>query len=106
LHEPWGQEGEWQLFNLEEDPAELRDLSAEEPGKKAELLAGWGEYAEQFNVIPANRQPFEQMPKALPFRGDPQTNEYPLLFGPPAQQYRQIIEMYEEQVRRYYSWRW
>jgi len=105
LHEPWGT-GDWQLFNLAEDPAELRDLSAEEPGKKAELLAGWDEYVEQFNIIPANRHAFEQLPKLLPLRGDPQTNDYPILYGPPAQQYRQIVEMYEEQARRYYSWRW
>ncbi len=104
LHEPWGTE-DWQLFNLVEDPAELRDLSAEEPGKKAELLAGWDEYVEQFNIIPANRHALEQLRKLLPLRGDPQTEEFPVLYGPPAEQYRQLVEMYEQLGRSYYSWR-
>ena len=105
LHEPFGT-ADWQLFNLAEDPAELRDLSAEEPGKKAELLAGWDEYVDQFNIIPANRHALEQLSKILPLRFDPQTNEFPVFYGPPAQRYRQMVEMYEEQARRFYSWRW
>jgi arylsulfatase len=70
LHEPWGRTEDWQLFNLAEDPAELRDRSAEEPAKKAELLAAWDAYVEQFNIIPANRHAFEQLSKLLPRRGD------------------------------------
>ncbi len=105
LHEPWGI-ADWQLFNLAEDPAELRDRSADQPGKRAELLAAWDAYVEQFNIIPANRHAFEQMTKRLPFRGDPQTEEFPLLYGPPAAQYEHLVEMYEQQARRYYTWRW
>jgi hypothetical protein len=61
---------------------------------------------EQFNIIPANRHALEQLQKLLPIRGDPQTEEFPVLYGPPAEQYRQLVEMYEQQARRYYTWRW
>jgi arylsulfatase len=104
LYEPVGID-DWQLFNLAEDPAELRDLSDQYPEKKQELLASWDAYVDQFNIIPANRHAFEQLPKQLPIRGDPQTEEYPVLYGPPSEQYRRLIEMYEQQVRKYYSWR-
>jgi arylsulfatase len=104
LHEPVGI-ADWQLFNLAEDPAELRDLSDQYPEKKQQLLASWDAYVDQFNIIPANRHAFEQLPKQLPIRGDPQTEEYPVLYGPPSEQYRRLIEMYEQQVRKYYSWR-
>ena len=105
LHEPVGTD-DWQLFNLAEDPAEMRDLSEQYPEKKQELLASWDAYVEQFNIIPANRHAFEQLPKQLPIRGDPQTEEFPVLYGQPVERYRRLIEMYEQQVRRYYSWRW
>jgi arylsulfatase len=104
LYEPVGID-DWQLFNLAEDPAELRDLSDQYPEKKQELLASWDAYVDQFNIIPANRHAFEQLPKQLPIRGDPQTEEYPVLYGPPSEQYRRLIEMYEQQVRKYYSWK-
>jgi arylsulfatase len=104
LHEPVGIE-DWQLFNLVEDPAELRDLSDQNPEKMRELLASWDAYVEQFNIIPANRHFFEQMAKQLPARGDPQTEDFPVLYGAPAEQYRQLLAAYEQQVRGYYSWR-
>jgi hypothetical protein len=104
LHEPAGI-GDWQLFNVVEDPGEMRDLSDQNPEKKKELLAAWDAYVEQFNVIPANRHAFEQMAKQLPARGNPQTEEFPVLVGPLAEQYRQLVEMYAEQARQYYSWR-
>ena len=31
--------GEWELFNLREDPAEMNDLSGEYPDKLAEMIA-------------------------------------------------------------------
>jgi len=105
LHEPWGI-GDWQLFNLAQDPGEMRDLSDQNPAKKQELLRAWNAYVQQFNIIPANRHAFEQSEKALPARADPQTEEFPVLYGAPAQQYQQLLEMYESQVRRHYSWRW
>jgi arylsulfatase len=105
LYEPWGID-DWQLFNLAEDPGEMRDLSDQNPAKKQELLRAWNAYVQQFNIIPANRHALEQAEKSLPARFDPQTEEFPVLYGAPAQQYQQLLEMYESQVRRHYSWRW
>ena len=104
LHEPWGI-GDWQLFNLVEDPGEMKDLSNQNPEKKRELLAAWNAYVEQFNIIPANRHAFEQAFRQLPTPFDPQTEEYPVLVGPVSDQYRQLVEMYEKQVRQHYTWR-
>ena len=43
---------EWQLFHVEEDPAETRDLAAEEPQKLKELIDLWWQEAEKYNVLP------------------------------------------------------
>jgi arylsulfatase len=37
--------GDWQLYNLEEDPAETTDLSAQFPEVKKQLMQAWAEYA-------------------------------------------------------------
>jgi arylsulfatase len=104
LHEPWGI-GDWQVFNLADDPAEMRDLSSQNPEKKRELLAAWEAYVKQFNIIPSNRHAFEQARKHLPARFDPQTEEFPVLVGPTAGQYQKLLEMYEKQARKHYTWR-
>jgi len=44
----------WQLYNLAEDPTEIRDLSAEEPEKLADLVALWGEYESRNGVLGPN----------------------------------------------------
>ena len=41
----------WQLYNLAQDPAEMNDLSAEQPEKLAEMVAHWDEYVEENGVI-------------------------------------------------------
>jgi arylsulfatase len=41
----------WRLFNLENDPTELYDLSADEPEKMAELAALWDQWAEENDVL-------------------------------------------------------
>lgn len=43
--------GEWQLFNLADDPGETRDLSAQQPQRRAELIALWEAYAKEVGVI-------------------------------------------------------
>jgi arylsulfatase len=58
--------GDWQLFNLAEDPGEQSDLSGKFPEKKMELVALWDEYVETNGVIIGNRSPFEGAQKALP----------------------------------------
>ena len=42
--EIWLDKGEWELFNLKQDPAELNDLSKQHPDKLKELIALWGQY--------------------------------------------------------------
>jgi arylsulfatase len=50
MPEPWGT-GDWQLYNLDEDLGESRDLSSAHPEKVTELMAHWEEYAAENNVI-------------------------------------------------------
>ena len=42
---------EWQLFDLEADPGETRDLADAQPVKLHELVDLWERYAEENNVI-------------------------------------------------------
>ena len=44
-------EGDWALYNLDEDPGELTDLAGERPEVLAELLAAWDDYVEENGVI-------------------------------------------------------
>ena len=41
----------WQLFNIAEDPSEMKDLAAENPEKLAHMLQLWEAYAEENQVI-------------------------------------------------------
>ncbi len=50
IEPPFGTSG-FQLFNLEEDPAESRDVSKEFPEKYQELLLHWNEYVKENGVI-------------------------------------------------------
>ena len=43
--------GQWQLYNLAEDPAEMNDLADSNPGKLRELLALWEQYTTENNFI-------------------------------------------------------
>lgn len=49
--EPFGT-GEWQLYNLENDPGEAHDLAASNPDVVARLAAAWQDYADEVGVIP------------------------------------------------------
>ncbi|WP_421911858.1 arylsulfatase [Marinobacter sp.] len=53
LEEPYGP-GEWQLFNLAEDPTETTDLTAKEPEKLKDMLMEWDEYIRRNGVFPAD----------------------------------------------------
>ena len=44
-------DAEWALYDLEEDPGELRDLARERPEILEELLAGWERYVDENGVI-------------------------------------------------------
>jgi len=50
MPQPYGID-DWQLFNLHDDLGESRDVSSEQPGIKASLIAEWDNYAEENNVI-------------------------------------------------------
>lgn len=41
----------WSLYNLDDDPGELNDLSEQHPEKLAELVNLWGQYAKENGVI-------------------------------------------------------
>ena len=47
--------GEWELFDLEADPAETRDLASAEPGKVRELETLWDDYAAENGVVLLSR---------------------------------------------------
>ena len=53
-----GGTGDWQLFNLREDPAELQDLSKKYPEKRDALLTLWEQYAKTNGVILSDAGPF------------------------------------------------
>lgn len=55
-----GGTGDWQLFNLRNDPAELHDLSARHPEKRQALLELWDEYVERNGVIVSEAGPYAQ----------------------------------------------
>ena len=42
---------EWRLYNIEEDPGELRDLSGAQPEKLEELVGEWEDYARENGVV-------------------------------------------------------
>jgi arylsulfatase len=53
LEAPYGP-GEWQLFDLAEDPTETTDLAGEAPEKLKEMLVEWDKYVRRSGVVPAN----------------------------------------------------
>lgn len=53
-----GGSGDWELFNLREDPAELHDLSSTHPEKRKALLELWNQYVKRNGVIVSDAGPF------------------------------------------------
>ena len=47
---PFGS-GEWELYNLAEDPSEMHDLSSEHPEKVEEMVKKWEQYKENNTVL-------------------------------------------------------
>ena len=43
--------GDWELFHLSNDPAELHDLSAEQPDRLKEMVALWNQYQNDNGVL-------------------------------------------------------
>ena len=55
-----GGTGDWELFNLKDDPAEMRDQSAQYPEKRRALLQLWDEYVTRNGVIVSDAGPYSQ----------------------------------------------
>jgi len=43
--------GEWELFDLKQDPGELNDLAKKHPQKLEELVNRWGQYEKENGVL-------------------------------------------------------
>ena len=54
MEAPFGK-GAFELFNIEEDPAESRDVSKEFPQKYQEMLVHWNAYVKENGVILLDR---------------------------------------------------
>jgi len=54
LPEPYGN-GDWQLYNLADDPGEVTDLAAQHPDLAEELARKWQDYANMNGVIRPDR---------------------------------------------------
>ncbi len=52
--------GDWELFNLKDDPAEMHDLSAKHPEKREALLKLWDGYVKQNGVVVSEAGPYAQ----------------------------------------------
>jgi arylsulfatase len=85
---PYGK-GDWELFNLATDPAERKDLAAEQPDRVRAMRALWDNYAKTNNVILPSRSTFETLEDALPPRVPDDPGYPPLIykrqFVPPAE---------------------
>ena len=56
--EPDFGKGNWELFNLKEDPSELNDLAEKYPDKLKEMINAWEQYQQDNNVIISNGELF------------------------------------------------
>ncbi|NDC36518.1 MAG: arylsulfatase [Proteobacteria bacterium] len=78
-YKPFGK-GDWELFNLTTDPAERRDLAAENPEKVRALIALWNSYVHANNVILPSRSVFETLEDKIPERVPDDPGYPPLLY--------------------------
>jgi arylsulfatase len=58
MPKPYGT-GEWQLYNLEQDPAEMNDLSKQYPDKLKDMVALWEQYKKENGVLDISIKTFE-----------------------------------------------
>ena len=76
---PFGS-GEWELFNLADDPGERVDLAADKPDKMDEMYRLWEEYVAANNVILPSRSVFETLEDQLPPRVSDDPGYPPLIY--------------------------
>jgi len=60
LEQPYG-DGEWQLFDLKNDPTERHNLAQQEPEKLAELLTEWDAYVRENGVFPSDPEKMKKI---------------------------------------------
>jgi arylsulfatase A-like enzyme len=58
LLKPAGGTGEWQLFNIKDDLAEMNDLSSKHASRRDAMLKLWDEYVKTNGVIESDAGPF------------------------------------------------
>jgi len=76
MHKPFGID-DWQLFDLDEDPAEQNDLSDQFPEIKTRLVSAWNEYAVANNVTLPDRTIFDDLEDNLPARPPVDAPDWP-----------------------------
>ena len=76
---PYGK-ADWELFNVATDPAERKDVAAQNPDKVKALVALWDDYVKTNNVILPNRGPFETLEDQLPMRVPVEAGFPPLIY--------------------------
>jgi len=76
---PYGK-GDWELFNVAKDPAERKNLAAQNPDKVKALIAVWDGYVKANNVILPSRGPFETLEDQLPVRVQVEEGFPPLIY--------------------------
>ncbi len=76
---PYGK-GDWEMFNVEKDPAEREDVAAQNPDKVKALMALWDDYVEINNVILPSRSVFETLEDQLPMRVPVESGYPPLIY--------------------------
>ena len=63
---------DWELYDVEADPAESRNLAAQEPVKLREMIDLWWREARRFGVLPLDNRAFSELvferPHAIPPR--------------------------------------
>jgi arylsulfatase len=78
-YKPYGK-GDWELFNVAKDPAERKDLAAQNPDKVKALIAVWDGYVKANNVILPSRSVFETLEDQLPMRVPVESGYPPLIY--------------------------
>ncbi|NQZ77294.1 MAG: sulfatase-like hydrolase/transferase, partial [Ekhidna sp.] len=53
--QPYGK-GDWELYNLKDDPSQTTDLASSEPDKLSELKADWDKYALEYELTLPNEK--------------------------------------------------
>lgn len=88
--------GDWELYDLANDPGERNNLAARDPDKVAAMLELWDEYVQANNVIIPSRSLFETLEDQLPARVPDDPGYPPLInkrqFVPPPEMVKESKE--------------